>query len=94
MFLHQFLLHISECSNTTKFHKGPEPNHGKTNVQNAIKAPNVGTILNNLDTYSCHMLILFDFCNLPMNEYEVNVPDNIINGSVYRLAARPNTVHG
>lgn len=82
MFLHQFCLHISECCNTTKFHKGPEPNQGNTNVQKAIKAPNVGTILNNLDAYSRQMLILFVFCSLPRNEYAVNVPDNIMKGSV------------
>ena len=35
-----------------------------------------------------------DLFNLPTNKYVVNKPDNIINGSVYRLAALPKTVHG
>jgi len=32
--------------------------------------------------------------NLPTNEYVVNKPDNMMNGSVYKLAALPMTVHG
>lgn len=92
IFLHQFFLHISEWCITTKFQSGPELSQGSTKVQNKISAPSVGTIRNSREMYSWTTFILFVFCNLPNREYAVKVPDSIMKGSVYKLAALPSTV--
>lgn len=94
MFLHQFCLQMSAWCVTTWFHKGPAFKYGKMKVQNNIKLPKVGSIRNSLDMYSSVMLILFVRCNFPIKEYVVSSPDNIMKGSVYKLAALPSTVHG
>lgn len=57
-------------------------------------AANDGTILNNLEMYSWEMFICLVLFNLPRREYVVRVADIIMKGSVYKLAALPNTLNG
>lgn len=94
IFLHQYFLQIFECWVTTKFQSGPVLKCGNRNVQKAMSAASVGIIRRSLEAYSSRMLIFWVRCNLPINEYVVSRPDNMMNGSVYKLAARPRTVHG
>lgn len=92
-FLHQYFLHISELLLTTKFHCGPDPRSGKTKVQNKMRAASDGIIRKYLPTYSFMILIFCPFCNLPTNEYAVNIPLSIRKGSVYIEAVLVKTDH-
>lgn len=44
--------------------------------------------------YSCATSIFPVRLSFPINEWAVNIPLNIIKGSVYKLAALPSTLQG